>query len=150
MTGGRCFALWKFGFFCEAMELSKDKNGHPSPSLRDWGILRKYSLPLDENTQVRKFTPWIICPWSFKSAVQILLELCATQFRDGQTDNGTMGRTDGRADKGKSICPPPSLRDGGIKTILTLGTLIAVTTTKAEKIHIYHPQNSRLVTPLTQ
>ncbi len=67
---------------------------------------------------------------------------------DRQWDNGTDGRAGGQ--RQIYMPPPPSLRDGGIKTILTLGTLIAVTTTKAEKIHIYHPQNSRLVTPLTQ
>ena len=146
MTGGRCFALWKFGFFCEAMELSKDKNGYPSPSLRDWGILRKYSLPLDENTQVRKFTPWIICPWSFKSAVQILLELCATQFRDGQTDNGTDGRAGGQ----RQIYMPPLFKRWGHKNHTHSRYFDRGHYDKSGKIHIYHPQNSRLVTPLTQ
>jgi len=34
---------------------------------------------LDESTQLHKLTLWIIYPWRFKSVVQMLLELCATQ-----------------------------------------------------------------------
>ena len=82
-------------------------------------------------------------------------QVCSTNtfrvMRDtisGRTDRQWDRRTGGRTKA--NLYATPSLRDGGIKTILTLGTLIAVTTTKAEKIHIYHPQNSRLVTPLTQ
>ena len=63
---------------------------------------------MDENTQVHKFTPRAMYPWSLKSVKWFQRYARNKRF-------GTFGRTDGRTDGQKQIYMPPHLKWWGHK-----------------------------------